>query len=67
MHVVRTLAVPGLAVLAASGSFAASARLSAVVIDGVNNHDWAAGTAAIRTILARSEKPPDAVFAATAA
>ena len=25
--------------------------LSAVIIDGVNNHDWAAGTAAIKQIL----------------
>ena len=30
---------------------AAPPRLSALVIDGMNNHDWAAGTRAIRTIL----------------
>jgi type 1 glutamine amidotransferase len=30
---------------------AAQPKLKAVVIDGVNNHDWAAGTAAIRKIL----------------
>jgi type 1 glutamine amidotransferase len=29
----------------------AERKLSTVVIDGVNNHDWAAGTAAIKTIL----------------
>jgi type 1 glutamine amidotransferase len=40
-----------LACLALSPCFAATSKLSAVIIDGVNNHDWAAGTAAIRTIL----------------
>lgn len=30
---------------------AAQSPLSAVIIDGVNNHDWAAGTAAIKQIL----------------
>jgi type 1 glutamine amidotransferase len=46
---IRQLAA--LAAFAASCGFAAGGKLSAVVIDGVNNHDWAAGTAAIRTIL----------------
>jgi type 1 glutamine amidotransferase len=32
-------------------SAAAGGKLSALVIDGMNNHDWAAGTRAIRTIL----------------
>jgi type 1 glutamine amidotransferase len=40
-----------LASLTLSSSFAAAGTLSAVIIDGVNNHDWAAGTAAIRTVL----------------
>src|ERR1700720_1666458 len=31
--------------------FAAERKLSAVIVDGVNNHDWAAGTLAIQTIL----------------
>ena len=35
----------------ASSVFAAERKLSAVIVDGVNNHDWAAGTAAIQTIL----------------
>jgi type 1 glutamine amidotransferase len=45
-----------LAILLAGASvcFGADRKLSAVIIDGVNNHDWAAGTAAIRTILERS-------------
>ena len=30
---------------------AAERKLSAVIVDGVNNHDWAAGTLAIQTIL----------------
>lgn len=30
---------------------AAERKLRAVIVDGVNNHDWAAGTAAIHTIL----------------
>src|SRR4029077_19338465 len=34
-----------------SCSAAAGARLSALIIDGLNNHDWAAGTRAIQTIL----------------
>ncbi len=29
----------------------AGPKLSALIVDGVNNHDWAAGTRAIRTIL----------------
>jgi len=32
-------------------SFAAEHKLTAVIVDGVNNHDWAAGTAFIRTTL----------------
>ena len=40
-----------LAALAASCAFGAGTTLKAVVIDGLNNHDWAAATAAIRTIL----------------
>src|SRR5215813_155114 len=30
---------------------AADRKLSAVIIDGLNNHDWAAATSAIRTVL----------------
>ena len=37
--------------VAACSGFAAERKLSAVIVDGVNNHDWAAGTTAIRTIL----------------
>lgn len=40
-----------LAFLSVPGAFAADGKISAVIIDGVNNHDWAAGTAAIRNIL----------------
>ena len=40
-----------LAFLSASCALAAGGKLSAVIIDGVNNHDWVAGSAAIRTIL----------------
>jgi len=36
---------------AAGSGFAAEPKLRAVIVDGVNNHDWAAGTIAIRTIL----------------
>jgi len=32
-------------------SLAADRKLSVVIVDGVNNHDWAAATTAIRTIL----------------
>jgi uncharacterized protein len=40
------------ALLATSrSSQAAEHKLKAVIIDGVNNHDWAAGTAAIKQIL----------------
>ncbi len=39
------------ALLSVSCAFGAGDKLSAVIIDGVNNHDWEAGTAAIRTIL----------------
>jgi type 1 glutamine amidotransferase len=37
--------------LALSCSTAAGPKLSALVIDGMNNHDWAAGTRAIQSIL----------------
>ncbi len=37
--------------LAAAGSLAADRKLSAVIVDGVNNHDWATATIAIQTIL----------------
>jgi uncharacterized protein len=40
--------------LCASVGFGADRKLSAVVVDGVNNHDWAAGTTAIRAILEAS-------------
>ena len=44
---------PGIicALLAASCAFGADGKLKAVVVDGLNNHDWAAATAAIRNIL----------------
>jgi type 1 glutamine amidotransferase len=37
--------------LAASACSAADRKLAALVIDGMNNHDWAAGTRAIQSIL----------------
>src|SRR5438270_12484175 len=37
--------------LTAACVFAADRKLTAVIVDGVNNHDWAAGTRAIQTIL----------------
>ncbi len=37
--------------LSVSCSTAAGGKLSALVIDGMNNHDWAAGTRAIQSIL----------------
>ncbi len=40
-----------LAAAFASLSAAADRKLSAVIVDGVNNHDWAAATRAIRSIL----------------
>jgi len=44
---------PTLAILLGAGTlcFGADGKLSAAIIDGVNNHDWAAGTRAIRSIL----------------
>lgn len=39
------------ALLAACSDNAQDRQLKAVIIDGLNNHDWAAATAAIRTIL----------------
>ena len=44
-------AVLALAVLPALPLWAAPHLWKAVIIDGVNNHDWAAGTAAIKEIL----------------
>jgi type 1 glutamine amidotransferase len=47
----RTCLLPlALAVLPSLG-FPAERPLSAVIVDGVNNHDWAAATRAIKTIL----------------
>lgn len=43
-------AVPILLILASLGA-AADRKLTAVIVDGVNNHDWEAGTRAIRAIL----------------
>ena len=40
-----------LALAAACSAAGADRKLSAVIVDGVNNHDWAAGTRAIRSIL----------------
>ena len=37
--------------LALSSTTAADPKLSALVIDGMNNHDWAAGTRAIQSVL----------------
>ncbi|MES1258692.1 MAG: family 16 glycoside hydrolase [Acidobacteriota bacterium] len=34
-----------------SAAYGADRKLSALIIDGMNNHDWAAGTRAIRSIL----------------
>jgi hypothetical protein len=39
------------ALLAACCGFAADRKLKAVILDGLNNNDWANATAAIRTIL----------------
>jgi type 1 glutamine amidotransferase len=39
------------ALICVSVAHAADRKISALVIDGMNNHDWAAGTRAIRTIL----------------
>jgi uncharacterized protein len=39
------------ALLASGCGFAADRKLRAVIVDGLNNHDWATATAAIRTIL----------------
>src|SRR4051794_14320433 len=40
-----------LALLLAVSAAAADRKLTAVIIDGVNNHDWAAGTRAIQSTL----------------
>src|SRR5437763_17099946 len=37
--------------ICASLAFPADRKLTAIIIDGVNNHDWAAGTRAIQSIL----------------
>ncbi len=37
--------------IACSSTFAADRKLAALIIDGVNNYDWAAGTRAIQAIL----------------
>ncbi len=38
-------------ILALAASCPAAGKLSVLVIDGLNNHDWAAGTRGIKTIL----------------
>lgn len=48
----RQLAFLALAV--ATTAAGAGRKLSAVIVDGVNNHDWEAGTRAIRSILEES-------------
>ena len=45
------LRVTALALAVAITAAGADRKLAAVIIDGVNNHDWAAGTRAIRSIL----------------
>jgi type 1 glutamine amidotransferase len=40
-----------LALFAFSGAAAADRKLSALIVDGMNNHDWAAATRAIQSIL----------------
>jgi uncharacterized protein len=48
----RKILLPLILSLACSyAGFAADRKLSAVIVDGVNNHDWAAGTRAIQAIL----------------
>lgn len=48
----RKILLPFVFWLAGSGlGFATDRKLSAVIVDGVNNHDWAAGTRAIQAIL----------------
>jgi uncharacterized protein len=42
------------AAASASASASASAGIGVLVIDGVNNHDWAAGTVGIRAVLAEA-------------
>ncbi len=46
--------LPAVALAAALTAAGADRKLSAVIIDGVNNHDWAAGTRAIQSILEES-------------
>jgi uncharacterized protein len=43
--------VPALVLATVLTAAGADRKLSAVIIDGVNNHDWAAGTRAIQSIL----------------
>ncbi len=45
------LRLAAIAILAVFNSSAADRKLAAVIVDGMNNHDWAAGTRAIRSIL----------------
>jgi type 1 glutamine amidotransferase len=40
-----------IALIAAAATSSPHPKLKAVIIDGINNHDWAAGTAAIKQIL----------------
>lgn len=47
----RSVKLLAFALAVATCGFDAERKLSAVIIDGVNNHDWAAGTSAIQTIL----------------
>ena len=45
------MTLPALLLLPTFLCFGADRKLSAVIVDGVNNHDWVAATTAIRTIL----------------
>src|SRR5229473_993045 len=47
----QTIFVLTLTLTAAAALTAADHKLTAVIIDGINNHDYAAATRAIRTIL----------------
>jgi hypothetical protein len=53
----RKILLPSILSLACSClGLAADRKLSAVIVDGVNNHDWAAGTRAIQAILEGAER-----------
>src|SRR5580692_5330621 len=53
----RKILLPFILSLACSGvGFAADRKLAAVIVDGVNNHDWAAGTRAIQAILEGTDR-----------